>query len=514
MPTLAMTKKELKFEDLAGLRAEGYIRDSTLDQRDGFGPELQRRAVENFATAHGLIMGSAWYTDFITGTSTLKRSGFRQALEDGQADVFDVLLVYHTSRFARNRADAIRYKAVLRKLGKVVVFVSQNIISGNDNDFLNEGISEVLDEHYSRNLSRWTSDGLRVKASEGYALGNAPLGFRHTSRSGRRGAWTVPDEETLPVLLALLRGYAEGRRSFRTLAQDLNAKGFRTNMGKPFTESSISTTLNNPFYTGKVRYHRNHSDEEVRDGVHKVPEEVKALWVKCQDVRMNRQLAGQPSPRSRNHQVYPLTGVLVCDNCDQPFHGVATRNAGKIVRRMFHSERRCSMRPLSTGAPNVEQEFAERVLSFINLDERWEKAVMLALIQERPQPDRGLDLKRVEMALSNLRKQHLWGAIGDEEFREQFRALESQRRGLATLPAPIRLPNLKRAAQLLRDLPSLWKHPGISQEQRQEVTREVFQEVRLKSGRITAVRPAPQYAPLFAYSMRRASDVGGARPSY
>ncbi len=29
---------QLTFEDLRGLRAEGYIRDSTLDQRDGFGP--------------------------------------------------------------------------------------------------------------------------------------------------------------------------------------------------------------------------------------------------------------------------------------------------------------------------------------------------------------------------------------------------------------------------------------------------------------------------------------------
>ena len=28
----------ITFDDLNGLRAEGYIRDSTLDQRDGYGP--------------------------------------------------------------------------------------------------------------------------------------------------------------------------------------------------------------------------------------------------------------------------------------------------------------------------------------------------------------------------------------------------------------------------------------------------------------------------------------------
>ena len=35
----------LSFEDLKGLRAEAYVRDSTLDQRDGFGPETQRRNI-------------------------------------------------------------------------------------------------------------------------------------------------------------------------------------------------------------------------------------------------------------------------------------------------------------------------------------------------------------------------------------------------------------------------------------------------------------------------------------
>ena len=42
------------FEDLRGLRAEGYIRDSTLDQRDGFGPTIQRHNMERFAESYGM----------------------------------------------------------------------------------------------------------------------------------------------------------------------------------------------------------------------------------------------------------------------------------------------------------------------------------------------------------------------------------------------------------------------------------------------------------------------------
>ena len=96
--------RQITFEDLRGLRAEGYVRDSTLDQRDGFGPEIQRHALERFADSYGLVMGSRWYTEFLSGRSSKNRTQFQQFLEDGRSDLFDALLVHHTSRFGRNQA--------------------------------------------------------------------------------------------------------------------------------------------------------------------------------------------------------------------------------------------------------------------------------------------------------------------------------------------------------------------------------------------------------------------------
>ena len=84
----------------------------------------------------------------------------------------------------------------------------------------------------------------------------------------------VADPDTMPVLLAALRGYSLGEHSLRTLSQVLNAQGNSTGDGRPFTESSISTLLNNRFYEGKVVYHRGRPDEQVIDGAHEVPEEV------------------------------------------------------------------------------------------------------------------------------------------------------------------------------------------------------------------------------------------------
>ena len=83
--------RQLAFEDLRGLRGEGYIRDSTLDQRDGFGPEIQRHNEERFADAYGLVLGDRWYTEFVSGRLVQKRKEFQQLLEDATLDLFDVL---------------------------------------------------------------------------------------------------------------------------------------------------------------------------------------------------------------------------------------------------------------------------------------------------------------------------------------------------------------------------------------------------------------------------------------
>lgn len=180
---------------------------------------------------------------------------------------------------------------------------------------------------------------------------------------------------------------------------------------------------------------------------------------------------------------------------------------------MFHSFRSCEMRPLSLSAIRIEDEFAERVLPYLTLDDGWQPAVLQALSQEGPEPDRSIELKRVESALANLRKQHLWGTVSDEEFKKEFQALENQRKTLDTAHADNSIPSLERASELLQNLPKLWHHAGVAPEQRRDLAREVFEELRLREGKLVAVRPRPAYAPLFAYSLWKNKVVGRERSS-
>lgn len=324
----------------------------------------------------------------------------------------------------------------------------------------------------------------------------------------------VPDEESMPVLLELLRSYASGGYAFGSLARALNAKGHRTTKGLPFTESSVSNLLSNHFYEGKVIYRKGRPDEQVIEGAHEVPEEVRTLWQTCQEVRRRRNRPGRPSPRSRQHRVYPLTGVLVCDVCARPYHGHLAKIRNVRYRRMAHSWHRCGAAGVDLSANRIERDLAEKVLAYIDLDDGWREAVERALMNEGPEPDHGMEIKRIEGALANLRKQHLWSLISDEDFRLEHQALERQRRALESRRIPVAMPNLDRAAKLLKDLPALWQHPGVKPEQQRELAREVFAEVRLRDGQMVAVKPRPQYAPLFAYSIMTAAVARGEQSSW
>ncbi len=489
------------FEELKGLRAEGYVRDSTLDQRDGFGPDIQRRDEERFAQSYGLILGRRWYTEFVSGRRADKRREFQQVIEDARLDRFDVLLVDHTSRFGRNQAECIKYKEELQRLDKTVVFVSQGIISGSDRDFLSERINETLDEQYSRNLSRYVSAGLNEKAEHGLHVGPVPLGYKSEILPGKPES-KVPDPTTMPALLKILKDYGIGKYSYSKVADNLNARGFRTRTGNLFTGYSIRDVLANRFYEGKVVYHKGLPNEKVLDGCHEVPGEVRELWLRCQEIKRARDNNATGHPRRENHD-YPFSRVLRCHRCGNPYHGEAVYYRGQTQLRLTHERRnlgrKCVTWPRSRSVDSLSHEFSECVLSYVKLDKNWKERVFAALNGDEQEKGSDEQRSKLERALENLRKQHTWGDVPDDEYCRERDALKRQLKAITMPRGPADLPNLERSAELLNNLPALWLHPGVTNARREELIQEVFTSITLDGKALATIEPKAPYAPLFAY---------------
>jgi DNA invertase Pin-like site-specific DNA recombinase len=488
------------FEDLRGLRGAPYYRDSTEDQKNGFGPDIQKHNEERFAQTWGIILGDLQYTEFVSGRSAIKRLEFQRVLQDARLDLFDVLLVDHTSRFGRNQAECIRYKQELQDLGKTVIFVSQGIISGSDKDFLNERINETLDEQYSRNLSRYVSEGLERKIEHGLHIGPAPFGYKSELQSGQPER-KVPNPLTMPGLLTLLRDYAPGKLSQHEVSEHLNSLGYRTHNGNTFTGHTIMDILHNRFYEGKLVYHKGLPDEKIIDGNHEVSPEVRELWLKCQLVKSERRVSTRGQPRGPARH-FPFSKVLRCQRCHQPYYGETVYQAGNAKLRLSHERhnqgRYCDAWPRSQSAETLNCQFQDRVLQYLVLPDNWKDMIIAATRCEdecHVDPD---ELSRIQRAMVNLKKQYEWGHIADDDYLREYNELERRKQQLSPPPKSGNLLNLERGAELLMNMPVLWSHSGVTNEQREALTQRVSAEITIDGKQITEIKPNPTYAPLFA----------------
>ena len=118
--------------------------------------------------------------------------------------------------------------------------------------------------------------------------------------------------------------------------------------------------------------------------------------------------------------------------------------------------------------------------------------------EEPPQEDDRGQGERLRRALENLRKQHQWGDLSDDEYRREREIIMRQLKVHTTAVKPTHLPNLERAANFLEDLPALWLHPGVTHEERESLVRQVFRRITIDGKEFVDIEPKPEYAPLFA----------------
>jgi site-specific DNA recombinase len=466
-------------------RAAAYVRESTEEQGQGFSPDAQRQAIAKFAAENSLtIVGE--YCDFHSGWRKADgRPEFQRLMADAAERRFDVVLVFHTSRFARNQVEARRYKALLReRLGIRVVSVTQPM--GEDptdpSAFLAESIHEMFDEYYSVSLSFWTRAGLAEKARQGHLVGQLPWGYVRDPGSGE----AVPDPEHAPLVLGMFQRYATGQESDRSIAAWLNAKGARTARGRAFGKDTVREMLVNAAYCGYVTGLRDQS-REIR-GRHEaiVPEE---LFDRVQEVRSWRTRVLKPGPPSDE---YLLRKLLYCERCGARMHG--TRGSRPAVRRYVCSTRRYGD---PCGAPIVKAEPLEAQLvdwlRTFQPDDELRERVIAAIREATHDEDAGGARRRdLTAQLERLQDLYVMGDITKPRYVLRRQALEDELERIG----PPTDPQLDQAAALLADFGHFWEIEP-SPAERRKLVAQLFERIWEHGGAIVAVKPRAAFAPYF-----------------
>jgi DNA invertase Pin-like site-specific DNA recombinase len=474
----------------APLRAVAYIRESTEEQGQGFSPDAQRERIREFAPENDLeLIGE--YCDFHSGwRKSAARPQFQRLMADAAAGKFDVVLVFHTSRFARNQVEARRYKQMLReKLGIRVISVTQPM--GEDHSdpssFLAESIHEMFDEYYSVSLSFWVRSGLKEKARQGHLVGQLPFGYMRDPRS----KLAIPDPERAPLVLEAFERYVGGQESDVTIARWLNATGARTTRNRPFGKDGVREMLCNSAYCGFIGGKRDRS--RTVKGLHE-PIVSEELYERVQEVRGWRNRVLKPGPPSGE---YLLSKLLRCERCGARMH--ATRGGSNAARRYMCSARRsgnpCGERIVN--AERLEGQLVQWIRDF-KPDERLIALIVKAVEADRPAAD-PTKARRGELLgqLTRLQDLYVLGDLPRAQYVMRRQAIEEE---VQRLGAPAD-PGIDRAKALLGDFESFWELETEPSERR-KLLLSLFEQVWAQEGQIVAVQPHEDFLPYFQAASR------------
>ncbi len=289
-----------------------YARYSSDSQREE-SIEGQLRECTTFANREGYTV-LQHYIDRAYSATTDKRPEFQRMIKDSSNGLFDFIIVWKLDRFARDRYDSARYKALLKKR-KVRVISATESISDDPSGILMEAVLEGMAEYYSADLAEKVVRGHTENLIKGkYNGGVLTLGYKINSEHRYE-----KDEFRAPYILETFKRYDVGYTK-KEIRDWLNENNFTNTKGAPMTYHSVGTMLKNRKYIGEYKF-RDHINYDAVPAI--VP---KDLFERVQ-IRLKKNRAA-PAHFKANEE-YILSSKLFCGHCKSSMCGESGTSCNK-----------------------------------------------------------------------------------------------------------------------------------------------------------------------------------------
>ena len=363
-----------------------YLRVSTSKQEaKDLSIPAQRNICNKYARDRGYNVIRE-FSEHESATSVKGRDAFQEAIGfalDRKNNV-QAFIVYDTSRFTRNREDAIVYKKLLRKKGIQVLYATQTINDDPDGGLL-EGMLELFDERYSRVLGQVTLRGMRENARRGFLNGSKPAyGYQVVKVADERGNMKPklspyePETGAVRKIFDLcLSGYG-----MRNILRQLDELGFRARNGKRFKKGLVESILKNEVYTGTLKF----SDIRVENAHPPIIDP--GTFQRAQEMLLER----KPKKGGAGYTASPygFSGMLYCSKCGEKL----------IAEKVFKGEKVYTYYVCS-GQKNKKNSCAGVRHRTAFLDHFLKEKIMEKILSEEHYP---LMYSKIESFLKKLRR--------------------------------------------------------------------------------------------------------------
>lgn len=301
------------------LRAAVYIRYSSENQRDGYSIEYQMDECKKYINEQGFAFEKAYIDEAVSGKSANKRNAFFELLADVKNGLYDVVVVYKYSRFARNLLEATLYRQQIEKNGAKLISAMERIDDSTPEGRMMRNIIMTMDEYYSDNLSVFVQSSMYTAAKSGKYLGGIlPYGFSVDDDGN-----FIENKAEADIVRRVFELRAAGAMPADIL-RIFRDEGVRSRNGKPFTQQLLNKIVRSEKYIGTYKYTVKGYEPICIENAF-APIVSRDLWDKVQHIIDNANVKRAAKGRARKN-IYPLTGKIFCACCGEPFTGNSKGN--------------------------------------------------------------------------------------------------------------------------------------------------------------------------------------------
>jgi site-specific DNA recombinase len=222
-------------------KAVGYIRVSTDMQADkGTSLDNQIARIKEYAQSKGFILENIFEDAGYSGKNT-KRPGFQSMFSRLRQGGVDAVIVWHTTRFARNLKDNIVHMAELEQRKIKFYSIEEPMMSGSSGKAM-RNLMAVFAEYQSDVTGEHTrSVKSNLKKTKKVYCPYPPLGF--INQDGK----LIRDPKAYKIVEEIQIYHSNGW-SLRQIANHFNTQGVKGSKNGKFHASTIKKILNNNIY--------------------------------------------------------------------------------------------------------------------------------------------------------------------------------------------------------------------------------------------------------------------------
>lgn len=307
---------------------------------DSMSIQSQKAILEKYAREIGKIAYSFYVDDGYSGTN-FQRPSFQRMIADIEDGKIDTVITKDLSRLGRNYLESGAYIEVFFPQHHVrYIAVNDSVDSEQSGGLDITPFKNILNEFYSRDISKKVKSGKHIRALEGKFMGTtAPFGYRKDPQDKNH---LIVDETTAPTVRLLfslaLEGYGTNRIGKVLYERKIPKPSYykqeffsQHDTGSDdywydWKQEVITRILRNPIYKGgmyvhgtskptfkcKGRGYIRRADREILEDVHEAVI-TKEVWQTVQDI-IDRHTKVKPCTSGYENI---FRGLLKCPDCGQ-----------------------------------------------------------------------------------------------------------------------------------------------------------------------------------------------------